>query len=318
MEGKEGINKKDADSIDTGKNDVFAFTEEYDDVPDILTRWKNEKEETGRSTDKSFYVSVDEIKTNNYNLSFNEYRRIVKEPELHTPNEAYIPDKENAPGNTIQKLAEPNIKIKLSAQVAPVKRRLSAIFVSVMVICIGALAFYFMYFKNKNDNAISTTTKYNVSPGKIKPEQPTHNLVTNTPVSGMLSAEQIKTILKDTTGIIHFQDQANDLSTSTKNPGKRLAKHNNVVTLVGKRPGKTPEAGTSGNALKVKYTVTDTTFFHDQPDESTRRKSYLDPLNNNVLNPIQDRNGFIYIVYTNHFGRTSKGWINKKDLRPLR
>ena len=48
METKEGINKKDADSIHTGKNDVFAFTEEYDDVPDILTRWKNEKEETGR------------------------------------------------------------------------------------------------------------------------------------------------------------------------------------------------------------------------------------------------------------------------------
>ena len=87
------------------------------------------------------------------------------------------------------------------------KEELSTLFVSVLVICIAVLAFYFLYFKNKNDNAISTTTKYNVSPGKIKPEQPTHNLVTNTPVSGMLSSEQIKAILKDTTGIIHFQNQ---------------------------------------------------------------------------------------------------------------
>ena len=97
-----------------------------------------------------------------------------------------------------------------------------------------------------------------------------------------------------------------------KDHEKVLAKNSNAKTLVGKSPGKIPEPGTSENALKVQYTVTDTTFFHDQPDESTRRKSYLDPLNKNILNPIQDRNGFIYIVYTNHFGRTSKGWINKK------
>ena len=70
--------------------------------------------------------------------------------------------------------------------------------------------------------------------------------------------------------------------------------------------------------MKIQYIVTDTTFFHDQPDESTRRKSYLDPLNKNVLKPIQDKNGYIYIVYTNRFGRTSKGWINKKDLKPVR
>ena len=89
----------------------------------------------------------------------------------------------------------------------------------------------------------------------------------------------------------------------------------NTTALVDKKPDKIPEtepAVTPANALKVQYTVTDTTFFHDQPDERTIRKSYLDPLNKNVLNPIEDRNGFIYVVYTNHFGRTSKGWISKK------
>ena len=78
------------------------------------------------------------------------------------------------------------------------------------------------------------------------------------------------------------------------------------------------DANIANNALSVKYTVRDTTFFHNQPDESSTRKSYLDPLKNNVLDPIHDKNGFIYIVYTNQFGRTSKGWINKRDLIQLR
>jgi hypothetical protein len=133
----------------------------------------------------------------------------------------------------------------------------------------------------------------------------------------MMSAQQIKAILKDTTGIIHFQNEADNHSASKKDPVKVLAKSSNSGTLIGKRPGKTTEPRTPETALKVQYKVVDTTYFHDQPDESTGRKSFLDPLNNNVLNPIQDRNGFIYIVYTNRFGRTSKGWINKKDLKPL-
>ena len=317
MEGNKGINKKDADSTGTGKNDVFAFAEEYDEVLDILTRWENGKDETGRSTDTSFYVSAYEIKTNNYILSFNDYRKIVKVPELHIPTQPFIPEEKNAAGITTRELAEPTVKKKkLPAPVAPVKKRFSTIFVSLVVICLAAAAFYFIFLNNKN--AIFTSTKNKVSPGKIKPEQPPHNLVTTTPVPGMLSQEQIRAILRDTTGIIHFRDQPANISVRKKDPGKRLAKNANENTLMGKKPVNIPEPGTSGGTLKVQYTVTDTTFFHDKPDESTRRKTYLDPLNKNILNPLRDQNGYIYIEYTNHFGRTSKGWINKKDLRPLR
>ena len=139
----------------------------------------------------------------------------------------------------------------------------------------------------------------------------------------MLSREQIKAILKDTTGIIDFKNQPGDLPASTKEPKKELPKFNNVAILVNKKNDKISETATSEPAasasdLKVQYTVTDTTFFHDQPDESSHRKSYLDPLNKNILTPIRDENGFIFIVYTNRFGRTSKGWISKKDLRPIR
>jgi type I restriction enzyme M protein len=312
--GEETINKH-ADSMHTGQNDVFVFIEEYNDVPDILTRWKNEKEETGRRrTDKSFYVPVDEIRTNNYNLSVNEYRKTIKEAGSNIRNEAAVIDKEITNGNTALEPAEPGIiKIELPAQAPRFIKWSSIIFVSLIVICIVAIAYYFIFSKNKNDKPVSTATKYAVPAANNTPDQATNKVIIKTPKEGMLSAEQIKAILKDTTGVIHFQQQADNLSPRTTDKSNVSANSGNKAILA----GKTPEPVITGNALKVQYTVTDTTFFHDEPDESTRRKSYLDPLNKNILTPIQDRNGFIYIVYTNRSGRTSKGWINKKDLRPL-
>ena len=99
---------------------------------------------------------------------------------------------------------------------------------------------------------------------------------------------------------------------------KPVAKFNNVAVLVDKVNDKPDPVAAPPEDLNMRYSVLDTTYFHDQPDESTKRKSFLDPLNKNVLTPIHDQNGYIFIVYTNHFGITSKGWINKKDLKPVR
>ena len=80
------------------KSNLLPYIEEYDDMTDLMARWKNEKEETGRKrTDKSFYVPADEIRTNNYNLNFNEYRKVVKEPEIHSYKEPQVAHKERYP-----------------------------------------------------------------------------------------------------------------------------------------------------------------------------------------------------------------------------
>ena len=64
----------------------------------------------------------------------------------------------------------------------------------------------------------------------------------------------------------------------------------------------------------VRYRVRNKAFFHNTPDESTRRNAFINHWNNAVLKPLADRNGFIYVVFTNHEGQTSKGWLNKDDL----
>jgi eukaryotic-like serine/threonine-protein kinase len=66
-----------------------------------------------------------------------------------------------------------------------------------------------------------------------------------------------------------------------------------------------------------KYAVISTAHFYNAPNESTRRDAFINHWNNAVLNALDEKNGFIYVVFTNEQGQTSKGWLRKKDLRPL-
>ncbi len=49
------------------------------DIPEIIERYKNlDKEETRTRQDKSFFVDVEEIRSNNYNLTFTKYKKVEK------------------------------------------------------------------------------------------------------------------------------------------------------------------------------------------------------------------------------------------------
>ncbi len=74
---------------------------------------------------------------------------------------------------------------------------------------------------------------------------------------------------------------------------------------------KTPEKiATTG----AKYKVRNKAYFHNEPDANTRRNAFIIHWNKAVLTPLQTENGFFYIVFTNHLGQTSKGWLAIKDL----
>ena len=57
---------------------------EENDIPDVLERFSKLEDEKNRSRiDKSFMVSVDEIRANNYDLTFNKYRETIKEEIIY-------------------------------------------------------------------------------------------------------------------------------------------------------------------------------------------------------------------------------------------
>ena len=62
------------------------------------------------------------------------------------------------------------------------------------------------------------------------------------------------------------------------------------------------------------YTVNDKAYFHNEPNESSRRNAFVNRWNNSILAALNEENNFIYVVYTNKEGQTSKGWLRKSDL----
>ena len=56
------------------------------DIPDIISRFRNLDGEAGRErTDKSFFVPVSEIIANDYDLSINKYKKAVYEAVEYPP-----------------------------------------------------------------------------------------------------------------------------------------------------------------------------------------------------------------------------------------
>ncbi|MBY6796870.1 SAM-dependent DNA methyltransferase [Clostridium botulinum] len=67
--------KEDGYSLDDKRNPI-----EDNDIPDIIERFNNlDKEENRKRTEQSFFVPVEEIRENNYDLSINKYKEIEYE-----------------------------------------------------------------------------------------------------------------------------------------------------------------------------------------------------------------------------------------------
>jgi type I restriction-modification system, M subunit len=61
------------------------------DIPDIIQRFHQlEKEVERKRTDQSFFVPVDEIKDNDYDLSINKYKEIEYEKVEYEPTEIIL------------------------------------------------------------------------------------------------------------------------------------------------------------------------------------------------------------------------------------
>jgi hypothetical protein len=67
----------------------------------------------------------------------------------------------------------------------------------------------------------------------------------------------------------------------------------------------------------AQYMVINKAYFYNSPDQGARRNAFVVPSNNAILNAFDEQNDFIYVVFTNTAGQTSKGWLKKQDLQKL-
>lgn len=73
--------------------DVKRTEVEENDIPDILARWHDlDGEENRTRKDKSFFVPVEEIRNNNYDISINKYKEIAFEQKVYRPSKVITAD----------------------------------------------------------------------------------------------------------------------------------------------------------------------------------------------------------------------------------
>ena len=81
--------------------------EKHDDIPDILSRWRNLDAERDRArTEKSFLVPKSEIVENGYDFSFNKYTETVYERVEYPPTEEILADLDDLNRQMAESLAE--------------------------------------------------------------------------------------------------------------------------------------------------------------------------------------------------------------------
>jgi len=97
--------KADGYSLDDKRDKI-----DDDDIPDIIERYHNLDDETGRKrTDQSFLVPKDEIVEQNYDLSINRYKEIEYEEVEYDDPKTIINGKDGQPG--LRQLAEERLEI---------------------------------------------------------------------------------------------------------------------------------------------------------------------------------------------------------------
>ncbi len=81
---------------------------------------------------------------------------------------------------------------------------------------------------------------------------------------------------------------------------------------------KAKETGTVIESEGKKYQLPKgTVYFYEAPNATSVRTGVLGLWNNAKFNVIEESNGFIYVIHTNKDGQTTKGWLNKIDLKEL-
>lgn len=294
----------------------------YNKLPDVLTLWKNRRLETGdKREDKSFFVPVDELKSNGYDLNRNRYTKpiaekkalepaapIAQKPSLVTDNSLY------EELNTVKEKAAP------SRQTVTAKKAVfSSFLLLALVISLGAFAAYFVFFKEKDRPKILADAKI-VLPSDTIQDYTNNNLDEDNQLGQTTFAEEAK---ENKNNPIHLPSKkeinsGSSLSATTE-PEVNTKRTTGASVAMEKRVTVPALNDISDNIVKTRYQVVSRAYFHDQPNDRTRRKAFINHWNNAyaTINPLDEKNGFIYVAFTNHQGQTSRGWLRKKDLKPV-
>ncbi len=129
------------------------------------------------------------------------------------------------------------------------------------------------------------------------------------------SVKRADSIIKVADDVIQEPEENKPASADEAEPEQR---DDAVIDTSGERTLGDNDVDPPKVADRKKYTLSvSKAFFHTEPDPSTRRKAHLVHWNNAELTALDEKNGFIYVVFFNTAGQITKGWLLKSDLKKI-
>lgn len=160
-------------------------------------------------------------------------------------------------------------------------------------------------FTTPSGNSASTTA------GEAQPKasEPINN---NTPVTPPPSAPRVK----DSVPNIVFEKKEAVVKNEKPVVKQETAAAAEEMDVESAR-GQFPSEPVDTRPVIARYQVTSKANFYNAADENTMKGTFISPGVDKVVGALEEKNGFIYVVYTNDLGYTSKGWLSVKDLSKM-
>jgi serine/threonine-protein kinase len=183
------------------------------------------------------------------------------------------------------------------------------VFISLLLVTIALAAFsaYSLIKRGQNNSAkISTTAAPEKDTTVSVIDVPTQTLAADTaeqPENAEKPLTTLDTTNKAKAPPIPEPKRQEDIDTADEEV-------ENDAQTIEEQPQEVPVKQTSN------YVVVSRAYFHSEPDENTRRAAYIIPSNSTVVTALDEKNGFIYVIFDNRVTKTS-GWLRKTDLQTV-
>lgn len=182
------------------------------------------------------------------------------------------------------------------------------VYYGILLILFGLIAFqFYSYYNSKpalRESEIASSTDYSVMDSTVVNEEPKQKEQDefDRQIRGLIDSVQ-RADSVTTTDVTNEEEPADE---STRTP-----QTNDPV----------PPSNQSENVSVpklAKYTLEAArAYFYDNPNESSRRSSFLIKRNSPELTAIEEKNGFIYVEFFTINGEITKGWLRTRDLRRI-
>jgi serine/threonine-protein kinase len=156
-----------------------------------------------------------------------------------------------------------------------------------------------------DDNAVSDNTKAAEADKKPAVKDSVPNIIAR-------SQEIMRSALRAREEATAKAEQQNTPANTraTEQPPKPVERDVETVTQSSQAPVDT-------RPVIARYRVTSKANFYNDANENSLRNTFISSGNDKFVGALEDKNGFIYVEYTNDLGYTSRGWLSKKDLTKI-